>query len=85
MEKKLVFFILSIPLLEGLGTMRVNFLNIFSFFLFTPPQNRGGAIFSLQLSVCLCVCLSVCVSVCPALLVDKIPAEWMHRFGRDFR
>ena len=29
--------------------------------------------------------LSVCVSVCPALLVNKIPAERMHRFGRGFR
>ena len=38
---------------------------------FTPPQNRGGVIFSLQF---------VCVSVCPALLVNKIPAEWMHRY-----
>ena len=33
---------------------------------FTPPQNRGGVIFSLQF-VCLCVC--------PALFVNKIPAE----------
>ena len=29
--------------------------------------------------------LSVCVSECPALLVNKIPAERMHRFGRGFR
>ena len=47
---------------------------------FTPPRNRGGGIFSLQF-----VCVSVCVSVCPALLVNKIPAERMNRFGRDFR
>ena len=33
----------------------------------------------------LSVCLSVCVSVCPALLVNKIPAERMNRFGRGFR
>ena len=49
---------------------------------FTPPRNRGGVIFSL-LFVCVCVC--VCVSVCPALLVNIIPAERMHRFGRGFR
>ena len=51
----------------------------------TPPRNRGGVIFSLQfvcVSVCVLVC--VCVCVCPALLVNKIPAERMHRFGRDF-
>ena len=46
---------------------------------FTPPQNRGWVIFSLQF-VCVCVCLSVC----PALLVNKIPVKWMHRFGRGF-
>ena len=45
------------------------------FFLFTPPQNRGGGIFSFQF-VCECVCLSVCLSVC--LLVNKIPAECMY-------
>ena len=33
----------------------------------------------------LSVCLSVCVSVCPPILVNKIPAEQMHRFGRSFR
>ena len=61
-------------------------------FFFTPPRNRGGVIFSLQfvcvsvcLCVCVCVCLSVCLSVCPALLVNKIAAERMHRFGRGFR
>ena len=47
--------------------------------VFTPPRNRGGVIFSLQF-----VCVSVCLSVCPALLVNKIPAERMHRFGRGF-
>ena len=34
-------------------------------YLFTPPRNRGGVIFSLQfvcVSVCLCVCVCVCVS-----------------------
>ena len=28
--------------------------------------------------------LSECLSVCPALLVNKIPAERMHRFGCSF-
>ena len=51
---------------------------------FTPPRNRGGIIFSLQF-VCVCVCVSVCISVCPAVLVNKIPAEQMNRFGRGFR
>ena len=45
--------------------------------VFTPPRNRGGVIFSLQF-----VCVSVCVS---GFLVNKIPAERMHRFGRGFR
>ena len=42
--------------------------NLVSSFLFTPPQNRGGVIFSLQfvsLSICLCV---------RCFLVNKIPA-----------
>ena len=30
------------------------------------------------------VCLCVCLSVCPVLLVKKIPAKRMNRFGRDF-
>ena len=33
-------------------------------------------------SLCVCVCLSVCVS---RFLVNKIPAERIHRFGRGFR
>ena len=40
-----------------------------------------GLYFQCSLSVCLCVCLSVC----QALLVNKIPAERMNRFGRGFR
>ena len=33
-----------------------------------------------------CVCVYVYVSVCvSAFLVNKIPAERMHQFGRDFR
>ena len=51
--------------------------------LFTPPRNRGGVIFSLQF-VCVSVCLCVHVCVCPALLLNKIPAERMHRFRRGF-
>ena len=43
--------------------------------MFTSPRNRGCVIFSL------CVCLSVC----PSLLVNKIRAARMHRFGRCFR
>ena len=49
---------------------------------------------SVCVSVCLCVefyfhcslsvCVSVCLCVCPTLLVNKIPAEWMHRFRRGF-
>ena len=38
---------------------------------------------SLCVCVCVCVCVSVCLSVC--LSVNKIPAERMHQFGRDFR
>ena len=40
-----------------------------------------GLYFHCSLSVCLSVC--VCVSGC--ILVNKIPAERMHRFGRGFR
>ena len=55
----------------------------------TPPRNRGGIMFSLQfvfLYVCVCmyVCVSVCTSVCFFLLVNKIPAERKHQFGRGF-
>ena len=41
-----------------------------------------GIYFHCSLSVCLCVC--ECLSVCPEILVNKIPAERMHRFGRGF-
>ena len=40
--------------------------------------------FHCSLSVCLSVCVCVCVSVCPEILVNEIPAERMHRFGRGF-
>ena len=40
-----------------------------------------GLYFNCSLSVC----LSLCLSVCSALLVNKIQAEPMHQFGRDFR
>ena len=45
--------------------------------LFTPPKIVEGLYFHCN--------LSVCVSVCPALLVNKIPAERMNLFRRDFR
>ena len=38
---------------------------------------------SLSVCVCVCVCLSVCVS--GWILVNKIPAERMNRFGCGFR
>ena len=41
-----------------------------------------GLYFYFSLSVCVSVCLSLCVS---NFLVNKIPAERMHRFGRGFR
>ena len=45
-----------------------------------------GLYFHCSLSVCVCVCVSVCLSVCVSnFLVNKIPAERMHRFGRGFR
>ena len=31
------------------------------------------------------MCVYVCVCVCPAVLVNEIPAERMHWFGRGFR
>ena len=40
-------------------------------FVFTPPQNRGGVIFSLQF-VCLSVCVSVCLSVRLCLCVFHV-------------
>ena len=40
-----------------------------------------GLYFHFSLSVCVCLCLCVC----PTLLVNKIPAERMHRFGHVFR
>ena len=44
-----------------------------------------GLYFHCSLSMCLCVCECVKVCVCPALLVHKIPAERMNRFGPGFR
>ena len=35
--------------------------------------------------VCVCVCVYVCVCLSVCLSVNKIPAERMHRFERDFR
>ena len=62
--------------------MRCCSKSIFFFHIFTPPRNRGGAIFSLQF-VCLSVC--VCLCVCVSVSVNKIPAERMHQFGCGFR
>ena len=55
-------------------------------FFYTSTKSWRGYIFT---AVCLCVCLSVCVCVCLSvcvseILVNKIPAERMHRFGRGF-
>ena len=67
-----------------LGLVRVLFALGGKFY--TSTKSWKGYIFTaVCLCVCLCVCLSVCVSVCPALLVNKIPAERMNRFGRGFR
>ena len=45
---------------------------------YTSTKSWRGYIFT-------AVCLCVCVSVCPEILVNEIPAEQMHRFGRSFR
>ena len=42
-----------------------------------------GLYFHYSLSVCLSVCVCVCVR--PDILVNEIPAEQMHQFGRGFR
>ena len=46
-------------------------------FIFTPPWNRGGVVFSLQF-VCVCACLSVCLSVClcVCLSVSEQSSSW---------
>ena len=49
---------------------------------YTSTKSWRGYIFT---AVCLCVCLCVCVCVRPDILVNEIPAERMHRFGRGFR
>ena len=49
---------------------------------YTSTKSWRGYIFT---AVCLRVCLSVCLCVCLMLLVNKIQAERMNRFGRDFR
>ena len=45
------------------------------FFFFTPPRNRGGFMFSLQI-VSVCVCLSVCLSVRLCLWTKFQPNRW---------
>ena len=58
--------------------------------IFTSIQNLTPSVFytstkSWRGYIFTAVCLSVCVCVCPALLVNKIPAELINRFGRGFR
>ena len=58
--------------------------------IYTSTKSWRGYIFTsvcLCVCVCVCVCVSVCLSVCVSgsFLVNKIPAERMHRFGRGFR
>ena len=43
-----------------------------------------GLYFHCSLLVCVSVCLSVCLCLSDSLLVNKIPAERMHRIGRGF-
>ena len=52
-------------------------INLLIFFLFTPPRIVEGLYLYCSLSVCLSVCLT--------LLVNKILAKRMNRFGRGFR
>ena len=77
--KKTVSSELSLPDAVPMGKLHL-VINV-CFSVVTPPRNRGGVIFSLQF-VCVSVCLCVYVS---GILVNKIPAERMHRFGRSFR
>ena len=65
---------------EGVCAFSECFLILF----YTSTKSWRGYIFT-AVCVCVCVCLSVCLSVCPALLVNKMSAERMHRFRRGFR
>ena len=50
-------------------------------------RNRGGIIFylfCLALRACVCVAVRVCIGMCVCVSVNKIPAKWMHWFGREF-
>ena len=89
-------FLLSLSFkVSFLGKCRlVDYTGITSIWLrlFTTQRNRGLGEVILPLlfvlgCVCVCVYVCVCLSVCLSgcLLVYKIPAERMHRFGRDFR
>ena len=49
-------------------------------FFNTSTKSWRGYIFT-AVCLCVCVCVSVCLSVCSAFLVNKIPAEPMHRFS----
>ena len=65
----------------ALISQKLNFI-LFVFF-YTSTKSWRGYIF---IAVCLCICVSVCVCVgVSGILVNTIPAERMHRFGRDFR
>ena len=67
---------------DSITTKQVNAvkgMQVYYLFLLHLHEIMEGLYFHFILSVC------VCLSVCPALLVNKIPAEWMHRFGRGFR
>ena len=50
-------------------------------FFYTSTKSWRG--YNLYFHSSLSVCVSVCVS--GSFLVDKIPAERVHRFGRGFR
>ena len=64
----------------GLNTLRDINISL----LHDPYEIVERLYFHFSLSVCVSVCLCVCLSVCQALLVNKIPAERMHGFGRGF-
>ena len=56
---------------------------------YTSTKSCRGYIFTavcrcVCVCICVCVCVCVCVSLCPTLLVNKIPAKRMHRFGHVF-
>ena len=44
-------------------------------YFYTSTKSWRDYIFT-AVCLCVCVCVCVCLFVCPALLVNKIPAEW---------